>query len=84
MSNLIHVQTLTAILLLVLLQQMFVLGRIWTRFMLWGCAIELDGVLRRGPSPPGEYAPVPAIVVSAPPAPEQSAKADWPPEDYPE
>ncbi len=45
-ENAIESRTLGAVVLLLAVQQIYVLSRIWIRLMFWGVAIELDSVLR--------------------------------------
>lgn len=60
-ENAVESRTMGAVLLLLLVQQVYVLSRVWVRLMYWGVAIELDGALRLPPEePPGVLAAVPA------------------------
>lgn len=75
-SGWIPARTMPSILLLVAVQQCFIFARIWTRLMLWGAAIELDGAIRRKPAPPEEPVFAPAPQSPAPPEPEMGAEAE--------
>lgn len=67
-----------SILALILVQQLYVLSRVWLRMMAWGAAVELDPFVRPKPLPPLEPVFVPVAPESEPP--EFSAGATAEPE----
>jgi len=80
-ENAIESGTLSAVVLLLALQQIYVLSRIWIRLMFWGVAIELDSALRTDRGDPGEPGPVMAGIVTGPSPMRGSAQADLPADD---
>ncbi len=80
-ENAIESGTLSAVVLLLALQQIYVLSRIWIRLMFWGVAIELDSALRTDRGDPGEPGPVMAGIVTGPSPMRGSAQADLPDDD---
>lgn len=57
-ANRIPATTMPLIVLLAIWQQIYVVGRVWLRFVSWGVAAELDPVLRPRPLPPEDFVPV--------------------------
>jgi hypothetical protein len=57
-ENAVASRSLAAVLLLLLVQQAYVVSRVWIRLMFWGVAIELDSALR-APAPAVEPEPLP-------------------------
>ncbi len=79
-ENAIESRTLGAVVLLLAVQQTYVLSRIWIRLMFWGVAIELDSVLRL----PAEEPVAEPVKFVAEPAPAQSGVEDNPAGDTPD
>ncbi|MGC4054615.1 MAG: hypothetical protein QM757_36515 [Paludibaculum sp.] len=78
LSNWLHGGGAGSILALIVVQQLYVLSRVWLRMMAWGAAVELDPFLRPKPLPPPE--PVFVRVAPEPEPPEFSAGAEAEPE----
>jgi len=57
-ANNIPAVKMPLILVLALWQQLYILARVWLRFVSWGTAAELDPELRPAPLPPEEFVPV--------------------------
>jgi hypothetical protein len=74
-ENAVESRTLGSVLLLLVVQQIYVLSRVWVRLMYWGVAIEVDAGLRL---PPEEETGVPAAVPSGPTPREAGAEAEPP------
>lgn len=76
-ENAVSSRSLGAVVLLIAVQQIYVLSRVWVRLMYWGVAIELDAVLRLPPEElPMEPAGVTAGVPSGPDPKEGGAEAE--------
>ena len=71
-ENAVESRSMGAVLLLLVVQQVYVLSRVWVRLMYWGVAIELDGALRL---PPEEGPGVLVAVPAGPPPLEGGAEA---------
>jgi hypothetical protein len=67
LSNWLHGGGAGKILTLILVQQLYVLCRVWLRMMAWGAAVELDPFLRPKPLPPLEPVFVPVAPDPEPP-----------------
>jgi hypothetical protein len=80
-ENAIEARTLGAVLLLLAVQQIYVLSRVWIRLMFWGVAIELDSALRTDQGDPGDLAPAMAGIVTGPSPMRGSAQAEPPADD---
>lgn len=72
-ENAMESRTMGAVVLLLVVQQAYVLSRVWMRLMYWGVAIELDTALRL---PPEEAAGVLVAVPSGPAPGEAGAEAE--------
>lgn len=59
-ANRTAVTTMPLILLLAIWQQLYIVVRVWLRFVSWGTAAEFDPVLRPRPLPPEEFVPAAA------------------------
>lgn len=77
-SNWLQGGSAGSILALIVVQQLYVLSRVWLRMMAWGSAVELDPFLRPKPLPPLE--PVFVPVAPAPEPPDFTAGATAEPE----
>jgi len=56
-ANRIPGTSMPLIVLLAIWQQLYILARVWLRFMSWGTAAEFDPVVRPKPLPPEEFVP---------------------------
>ncbi len=64
LANSIPATKMPLIVLLAIWQQLYVLARVWLRFLSWGTAAEFDPVLRPPLLPSEEFVPTPAAVVT--------------------
>ena len=61
-ANNVLATTMPLIVLLAVWQQVYILARVWLRFLSWGTAAEFDPVLRPKPLPPEEFVPVTEVI----------------------
>jgi hypothetical protein len=76
-ANRIEPASLGFILFLALWQQLYVVARVWLRFLAWGTAAELDPILRPRPLPPEEFVPAGVRLSPEPPELEAGAAEDF-------
>jgi hypothetical protein len=57
-ANSIAATTMPVIVLLAIWQQLYILARVWLRFLSWGTAVEFDPAVRPPRLPPEEFVPM--------------------------